>query len=71
MNLGTTITNGFADQKNSHFGCNVTNGILARNVHAKWNSEDTIDSIQNITFEIKQGECYGICGSVGDGKVEH
>ena len=44
-------------------------GILAQNVYAKWNDEDNSDAVNDISFEIKQGECYGICGSVGDGKV--
>ena len=48
---------------------NVADGILANSVTAKWNPEDDSDAIGDITFEIKKGQCYGICGSVGDGKV--
>ena len=46
-------------------------GILANRVTAKWNPEDDSDAIGDITFEIKKGQCYGICGSVGDGKVNN
>ena len=48
----------------------LNKGILAQNVCAKWSEEDNSDALNDITFEIKQGECYGICGSVGDGKVK-
>ena len=48
---------------------NIADGILANSVTAKWNPEDDSDAIGDITFEIKKGHCYGICGSVGDGKV--
>ena len=44
-------------------------GVVVRSIYSKWNMEDTLDMIKNVTFEIKNGECYGICGSVGDGKV--
>ena len=50
---------------------NLTAGILAENVYAKWNDEDNTDAVNDISFEIKPGECYGICGSVGDGKVNY
>ena len=49
---------------------NIIDGILACNVAAKWNSVDDSDAVNDITFEIKKGQCYGICGSVGDGKVK-
>ena len=44
-------------------------GVVVRSICSKWNMEETSDMIKNVTFEIKNGECYGICGSVGDGKV--
>ena len=47
----------------------LSKGIQAKDVHAKWNTEDVIDSIRNIELKINQGQCFGICGSVGDGKV--
>ena len=61
--------NGLLDGKKEQSKNHSLNGILAKNVHAKWNQEDDNDSIRNISFEIKQGQCFGICGSVGDGKV--
>ena len=49
----------------------MTCGVIVRSIFSKWNIEDTLDVIKNVTFEIKDGECYGICGSVGDGKVSN
>ena len=49
---------------------NIIDGIVASNVSAKWNSVDDSDAVNDITFAIKKGQCYGICGSVGDGKVK-
>ena len=45
------------------------NSISAKCVYAKWTQEDDSDTIKDISFDVKEGECYGICGSVGDGKV--
>ena len=42
--------------------------IFVRNVFAKWNSNDSLDIMKDITFQIEKGQCYGICGSVGSGK---
>ena len=47
----------------------MTCGATVKNIYSKWNMEDALDVIKNVTFDIKNGECYGICGSVGDGKV--
>ena len=69
MNLRTSVINGLNYHKIDKPIYNGPYGILARNVNAKWSPEDATDSIKNITFEIKQGECFGICGSFGDGKV--
>ena len=69
VNFDGPMTNGTFDGKVEHSKNHGLNGILAKNVHAKWNQEDDNDSIRNISFEIKQGQCFGICGSVGDGKV--
>ena len=44
-------------------------GILVRNISAKWNPSNQTNALKDISFAIKKGECYGICGSVGDGKV--
>ena len=67
-----TIGNGKnLDSKHGGLEGNVIDGISARNVAAKWNSVDDSDAVNNITFEIKKGKCYGICGSVGDGKVKY
>ena len=61
--------NGVSDEKPEESECEISNGILAKDVHAKWNAEDLSDSIRNISLKIKRGQCFGICGSVGDGKV--
>ena len=42
--------------------------ITVRNACAKWNPMADLHTIKDITFQISKGECYGICGSVGDGK---
>ena len=50
-----------------------SSSINVCNIHGKWNSDAADDSLhdtlKNVSFEMKNGECYGICGSVGDGKV--
>ena len=61
--------NGVFDEKAEELECDISNGILAKDVHAKWNAEDISDSIRNISLKVKRGQCFGICGSVGDGKV--
>ena len=43
--------------------------ISAKHVFSKWTPDDDLDTIKDISFDVKEGECYGICGSVGDGKV--
>ena len=62
---------GNVGDKTERLGDNSMNGILANSVTAKWNPEDDSNAIGDITFEIKKGQCYGICGSVGDGKVNY
>ena len=61
--------NGVSEKKPEELECDISNAILAKDVHAKWNSEDLSDTIRRISFKINQGQCFGICGSVGDGKV--
>ena len=65
----TPTMNGVSDEKPKKSESDISNGILAKDVHAKWNPEDLSDSIRRISFKINQGQCFGICGSVGDGKV--
>ena len=64
------INNGFVEGK---FACKefVTSktSIFAKRVFARWTPEGDSDTIKDISFDVKGGECYGICGSVGDGKV--
>ena len=69
VNYDRRLVNGLCDGKMEQSENHSLNGIWAKNVHAKWIPEDDNDSIRNISFEIKQGQCFGICGSVGDGKV--
>ena len=61
--------NGVSDEKPEESESDISNGIIAKDVHAKWNPEDLSDSITRICFKINKGQCFGICGSVGDGKV--
>ena len=61
--------NGVSEEKPEESEFDVSNGILAKDVHAKWNPEDLCDTIRRISFKVNQGQCFGICGSVGDGKV--
>ena len=70
VNKKVTVAKDALDNKINRPLSNLSNGILARNICAKWNPNDMSDAIRDITFEIKNGECYGICGSVGDGKVK-
>ena len=42
--------------------------ITFRNVSAKWNSNDNVNTIKDVSFHIERGQCYGVCGSVGVGK---
>ena len=42
--------------------------IIVRNLFAKWNVNDSLYAIQNLTFQTEKGQCYGVCGSVGSGK---
>ena len=64
------INNGFVEGK---FPCKEFDtsktSISAKRVFAKWTPEGDSDTIKDISFDVKGGECYGICGSVGDGKV--
>ena len=64
------IGNGLVEGKLEGEELNTSkNSISAKCVYAKWTQEDDSDTIKDISFDVKEGECYGICGSVGDGKV--
>ena len=66
-NKGNGIVN-LDDIKTLHYNMGSDACIIARNVFAKWNANDSFYAVENLTFEIEKGQSYGICGSVGSGK---
>ena len=63
-----TRPNYFDDNKDHGYVMPSGKFVLARNISAKWNQADCFDAVKDLAFQIKQGSCFGICGSVGSGK---
>lgn len=38
-------------------------------VYANWNEDDTVDTLRNISLEVKEKQLFAVIGPVGCGKV--
>ncbi|CAK1599824.1 unnamed protein product [Parnassius mnemosyne] len=68
LNSKNLLTNGMDKENQSEKNKPNPTGLILTNVSASWSQNPIVDTLRNITLNVKPGEFVGVAGHVGSGK---